>query len=203
MSGNNAGDTTSDDHGVYSFSSVAPGYYHVAVFAQGFANYEGQDIYVDGRGTATINVLLQISALKEQIVVSATGTETPISQIGASVTLIDNEAITSQNKLDVLENLRQVSGAQVVQTSQRGGTTSLFIRGGESSFNKVMIDGAPSNAIGGGFDYAQLSNSGVESVEVLKGSNSVLYGADGLAGVVNVTTKRGRSRIPELKYSVD
>jgi iron complex outermembrane receptor protein/vitamin B12 transporter len=199
----NAGDTVADANGVYTFSSVAAGYYHVAVFAQGFANYEGTDEYFDGKGTKTIDVLLQISALKQQVVVSATGSETPISQLGASVTLIDNEAITSQNKLDVLENLRQVPGAQIVQNGQRGGATSLFIRGGESSFNKVMIDGAPSNAIGGGFDYAQLSNAGVESIEVLKSPNSVLYGADGLAGVVNVTTKRGRSTIPELKYSVD
>lgn len=199
----NAGDTTSDDNGVFTFSSVAAGRYRIAVFAEGFADYTGTEFYADGSGTTPANVLLSISALKEQVVVSATGSETPISQVGASVTLIDNEAITSQNKLDVLENLRQVSGAQIVQTSQRGGTTSLFIRGGESSFNKVMIDGAPSNAIGGGFDYAQLSNAGVESIEVLKGANSVLYGADGLAGVVNVTTKRGRSHIPELKYSID
>lgn len=198
-----AGNTTSDDNGVFTFSPVTMGRYHVAASAQGFADYEGSDEYVAGSGTTTINVLLQISSLKEQVVVSATGSETPISQVGASVTLIDNEAIASQNKLDVLENLRQVSGAQIVQTSQRGGTTSLFIRGGESSFNKVMIDGAPANAIGGGYDYAQLSNAGVESIEVLKGANSVLYGADGLAGVVNVTTKRGRSHIPELKYSID
>ncbi len=66
-----------------------------------------------------------------------------------------------------------------------------------------MIDGVPSNAIGGGFDFAQLSNTGVGSVEVLKGANSVLYGADALSGVVNVTTRRGTSTIPELRYSVD
>src|SRR5262249_48236903 len=107
------------------------------------------------------------------------------------------------NKFDVLEDLRQVSGLQIVQVSQRGGAASLFIRGGESSFNKIMIDSVPSNAIGGGFDFAQLSNTGVADIEVLKGSNSVLYGADALAGVVNITTKRGTSTIPELQYSVD
>ncbi len=150
-----------------------------------------------------MDVLLQITPLAEQVVVSATGSETPISQVGASVSLIDGQDIQAQNKLDVLEDLRQVAGAQIVQTSQRGGITSLFIRGGESSFNKIMIDGAPANAIGGGFDFAQLSNSGVQRVEVLAGANSVLYGADALAGVVNITTQRGTSSLPELKYSVD
>ena len=90
-----------------------------------------------------------------------------------------------------------------MQTSQRGGTTSLFIRGGESDFNKVLIDGIPINAIGGGFDFAQLSNNGVGSVEVLRGANSVLYGSDALSGVVNITIARGTTSIPELKYSVD
>jgi iron complex outermembrane receptor protein/vitamin B12 transporter len=96
-----------------------------------------------------------------------------------------------------------VSGAQIVQTSQRGGSTSLFIRGGESAFNKIMIDGVPANLIGGAFDFAQLSNGGVSTVEVLKGANSVLYGADALAGVVNVTTQRGTSSIPEVRISAD
>jgi iron complex outermembrane receptor protein/vitamin B12 transporter len=127
----------------------------------------------------------------------------PISQIGASVALVDREDIQAENKLDVLENLRDVPGAQIVQTSQRGGTTALYIRGGEPAFNKIMIDGAPANEIGGAFSFAQLSNGGVSSVEVLKGANSVLYGADALAGVVNITTERGTSSIPELKISAD
>jgi vitamin B12 transporter len=197
-----AANAATDTEGAYSFSSVNSGRYHVQVDAPGFASYTGQDVFVDSGG-ATINVTLQISALKQDVIVSATGSEIPVTQVGASVSLIDSDDIQAQNKLDVLEDLRQVSGAQIVQTSQRGGATSLFIRGGESSFNKVMIDGVPANALGGGFDYAQLSNSGVQSVEVLKGANSVLFGADALAGVVNLTTRRGTSTVPELKYSVD
>jgi len=59
------------------------------------------------------------------------------------------------------------------------------------------------NSIGGAFDFGQLSNAGVNSVEVLRGSNSVLYGSDALSGVVNITSSRGTSAIPEVKYSVD
>ncbi len=198
-----SGDTTTSSDGKFSFSSVTSGRYRVQVEAPGFALYTGPEVFVASSETTTSDVVLQLSALKQQMVVSATGSEISIAQVGASVSLIDNQDIQVQNKLDVLENLRQVSGAQIVQTSQRGGTTSLFIRGGESSFNKIMIDGVPSNAIGGGFDFAQLSNSGVQSVEVLKGSNSVLFGADALAGVVNITTQRGMSSIPELKFSAD
>jgi vitamin B12 transporter len=198
-----SGNTTSDAQGVFTISPVTAGRYHVQVEAPGFALYTGPEFFVGASGITTADVLLQISGLKQEVVVSATGSELSVAQVGASVSLIDNEDIKIQNKLDVLEDLRQVSGAQIVQTSQRGGTTSLYIRGGEASFNKIMIDGVPSNSIGGGFDFAQLSNGGVSSIEVLKGANSVLYGADALAGVVNITTQRGSSTIPELKLSID
>ena len=110
--------------------------------------------------------------------------------------MIDSEQINALNKLDVLENLRLIPGAQVVQTSQRGGATSLFIRGGNSDFNKILVDGIPVNDIGGEFDFAQLSNNGVGNIEILRGSNSVLYGSDAFSGVVNITSERGSSTVP-------
>jgi vitamin B12 transporter len=197
-----ANETATDGSGVYNFTSVASGRYHVQIEASGFLSYRSTDMFV-GAGSSTANATLTITPLRQEIVVSATGSEVPIAQVGASVTLVDKPQIDAENKLDVLENLRQISGIQVVQTGQRGGNTSLFIRGGESSFNKILIDGVPANAIGGGFDFAQLSNGGVESIEVLRGANSVLYGADALAGVVNITTQRGESETPELKLWAD
>jgi len=201
--GHAEGDAVTKSNGEFLFQSVSSGRYHIRATSPGFAPYIGQDFFVPSSGAAIADVSLEISTLKNEIVVSATGSETPVSQVGASVGLLDSAEIQAENKLDVLEDIRQISGAQIVQTGQRGGATSLFIRGGESSFNKIMIDGVPANEIGGSFDFAQLSNSGVQSVEVLKGANSVLYGADGLAGVVNVTTERGTSTIPELKLSID
>ncbi len=79
----------------------------------------------------------------------------------------------------------------------------MFIRGGNSDFNKILVDGIPVNDIGGAFDFAQLSNNGVGNLEVFRGSNSVLYGSDALSGVVNITSERGTTTIPEVKYSVD
>jgi iron complex outermembrane receptor protein/vitamin B12 transporter len=203
LNGSNVGQTTSAVDGRFAFDSLKAGRYHITAEAKGFAPFTGPEVSVSGSAITTMPVPLQTGALKQEIVVSATGSETPVTQVGASVAVVDSEDIQAENKLDVLENVRDVSGAQIVQNSQRGGTTSLFIRGGESDFNKVMIDGVPANDIGGAFDFAQLSNGGVSSVEVLKGANSVLYGADALAGVVNVTTQRGTSSTPELQFSAD
>jgi iron complex outermembrane receptor protein/vitamin B12 transporter len=96
-----------------------------------------------------------------------------------------------------------VPGAEIVQSGQRGAATSLFVRGGASDFNKVLIDGVAANDIGGGFDFSSVAVTGVESVEVLREANSVIYGSDSLSSVVSITTRRGRSRIPELTYGID
>ena len=193
----------SDGQGFFSLAAPKEGRYKLQVEATGFAT---QTIPFDvGRNgkSEELTVTLGIGPLTQQVVVSATGFAIPEAQVGASVSVVDSEQIAALNKLDVLENLRLVAGAQVVQTSQRGGTTSLFIRGGESDFNKILVDGIPVNYIGGVFDFAQLSNTGVDNLEVLRGSNSVLYGSDALSGVVNVTSARGTTAIPELKYSAD
>jgi vitamin B12 transporter len=196
-------DGTSDADGSFDLAVPASGLYTPRVEATGFATQNLAPIFVAAGKSEELTVSLRIGSLPQQVVVSATGTPVPEAQVGASVTLIDSHLIQALDKLDVLEDLRFVPGAQIVQTGQRGGITSLFIRGGDSDFNKILVDGIPVNSIGGAFDFAQLSNSGVSSVEVLRGSNSVLYGSDALSGVVNVTSPRGSTPIPELKYSVD
>lgn len=196
--------STSNAEGTFEVTVPGGGRYDVQVEAQGFSSATVSSVFVgSGQTTDIIPVNLSIGPLTEQIVVSATGTATPDTQVGASVSVIDNDQIQTLNKLDVLENLRLIPGAQIVQTSQRGGTTSLYIRGGNSNFNKVLVDGIPVNQIGGDFDFAQLSNNAVGNLEVLRGSNSVLYGSDALSGVVNVTSQHGQTPVPELDYSVD
>jgi vitamin B12 transporter len=196
--------TTSNTDGAFELSVPDGGRYDITVDAEGFAPATISSVFVAARkATEIIPVTLAIGSLTQNVVVSATGTAIPETQVGASITVIDQQQIETLNKLDVLENMRLVPGAQIVQTSQRGGTTSLFIRGGNSDFNKILVDGIPVNNIGGAFDFAQLANTGVASLEVLLGANSVLYGSDALSGVVNVTSERGDTRTPELKYSVD
>src|SRR5580704_5491169 len=190
--------------GTFELSVPNPGRYDVEVEAQGFAAQTVSSVFVAAGKTSEIpTVALSIGPLSQSVVVSATGTAIPVTQVGASISVIDSEQIQSLKRLDVLENLRLVPGAQIVQTGQRGGTTSLFVRGGNSDFNKVLVDGIPVNQIGGAFDFAELSNNGVGNLEILRGSNSVLYGSDALSSVVTVTSPRGETLIPEIKYSVD
>ena len=196
-------DAITDESGRFAVGSDESGRYQVHVEAPGFQSRDTDPIFVAVGDRVALEVTLPIGLLAQQVVVSATAAILPESQVGASVTVIDQEVLDSLGKPDILEALRLVPGAQVVQTGQRGGTTSLFVRGGNSDFNKVIIDGVPVNDIGGSFDFANLPVTGVERVEVLRNPNSVLYGADALASVVNITTRRGTSRLPELSYAVD
>ena len=93
--------------------------------------------------------------------------------------------------MDALEPLEQVPGAQVVQSGQRGAATSLFLRGGNSNANKIMLDGVALNDIGGVVNLGTLATTGIEQVEVLRGPNSVLYGPDAMAGVASPTSRHG------------
>jgi vitamin B12 transporter len=193
--------TATNDLGEFVFSSLSAGRYRVRATAPGFTERESPDVYLGGEKASHIVLSLKIGTVTQQVVVSATGTPAPDSQVGASVAVISNDAVNA--KLDVLEPLRLVAGIQVLQTGPRGGTTDIFVRGGNPDANKVLLDGIPVNDIGGRVEFGNLSATGVERVEVLRGPNSVLYGADALASVVSLSTRQGTTHLPELTYSVD
>ena len=195
--------TRSDETGAFAFRDVAEGRYAVRVEATGFDTRTTDAVFVPGYGRTAIDVVISVGPLQESVVVTAAASELPQARTGAPVTVIDVETLDALQKTDVLEALRLVPGAQVVQTGQRGGPASLFIRGGNSNFNKVLVDGVAANDIGGAFDFGPMATAGVERIEVLRQSNSVMYGSDALAGVVNITTRRGRTRLPQLEASAD
>jgi iron complex outermembrane receptor protein/vitamin B12 transporter len=196
-------ETTTGPEGNFTFLGVESGRYQAQAAAAGFEAVLSDTIFVGASGQANLQLALRIGPLEQEMVVTAAASEVPVAQIGAPVTVIDAATLEQLGKTEIFEAIRTVPGVQIQQTGQRGQTASLFVRGGESSFNKVLIDGIPANDIGGAFDISELQTTGVESVEVLRSSNSVLYGTDAMTGVVSVTTKRGRTRIPEVSYSID
>jgi vitamin B12 transporter len=195
-------ETVSDPRGEFSFETVESARYQISVIAPGFEPHVTAPFFA-GAGRTTVEVPLQIGLLEQDVVVTAAATELPASQVGAPVTVVDRDTIDTLAKPDVLEALRIIPGADVVQTGARGGTTSLFLRGGASNFNKVLIDGVPANDIGGAFDFSDVTTTGIDRVEVLRDANSVLYGSDALTGVISLTTRRGSTRTPEVSLAFD
>jgi vitamin B12 transporter len=128
------------------------------------------------------------------VVVTATRSPLAAERAPSSVTVVTGEQLRREGIATVADALRQVPGLSLVQTGSYGGATSLFIRGGESKYTKVLIDGVPVNDAGGAYDFSTLTADNVERIEVVRGPASVLYGSDAVAGVVQVFTRPGGGR---------
>jgi len=191
--------TNSDSGGHYSFAIASQGRFRVRAQAASFQPATSDQKFV--AGAAEIDLTLSPSVVAQQIVVTATGVPTPEAETGASISVIGEQALDTRRAVE--EELRIQPGAQVTSTGQIGSLTSLNVRGGYSDMNKVLIDGIPANSIGGFVDFSNLSASGYEKAELYRGPNSALYGSDALASVLDITTRRGVTPLPELGYAVD
>ena len=125
------------------------------------------------------------------VVVTATRTKLTRDRVPQSVSVLTGEQLRAQGITTVADALRQVPGVSLAQAASYGSATSLFIRGGESKFTKVLLDGVPVNDAGGAFDFSSLTTDNVERIEIVRGPASVLYGSDAVAGVVQVFTRHG------------
>ncbi|OGD18729.1 MAG: hypothetical protein A2Y70_03415 [Candidatus Aminicenantes bacterium RBG_13_64_14] len=137
------------------------------------------------------------SALRHDIVVTATRLETPEKKVGSSLTVITGEELARGHKAYVLEALENVLGLSTLRNGGPGATSSVSIRGANSEHTLFLLDGLelndpinPSRS----YDLAHLSLSQVERVEILRGPQGLLYGSDALGGVVNIITRAGRGK---------
>jgi len=137
----------------------------------------------------TDTIQLEIAAQVDTIRVSASTLDVPLSEQGNSTSVILREEIASRNEPLAADLLRYLPGITVNQTGPRGSTTSLFVRGGDSNFNLVQIDGVPVNAFGGAFDFAHIPTDWLDRVEVIRGPESAVYGSYANASVVNFVTR--------------
>ncbi len=131
------------------------------------------------------------TARTKPVVVTATRSALDAERAPSSVTVLSGADLRREGITTVADALRQVPGLTLAGTGSYGGATSLFIRGGESKYTKVLVDGVPVNEAGGAFDFSTLTTDNVERIEVVRGPASVLYGSDAMAGVVQIVTRAG------------
>ena len=132
----------------------------------------------------------------EPVVVTATRTETPAEQLGASVTVITGEEIDTRRYPTVDEALRGVPGVDIRRSGSFGKSTSISIRGANPNQVQVLVDGMRvKSPTLGQVDLSDLSPELIERIEVIRGPQSTLYGADAIGGVVNIITRRGKGPV--------
>lgn len=111
------------------------------------------------------------------------------------MTVITAEEIAQRQAATVADVLRYVLGLTIVESGSSGTTTSVFTRGSNSYQTLVLIDGVrANNPFDGRFDFGNLVTDNIERIEIVRGSQSTLYGSDAIGGVIHIITKRGAGR---------
>jgi len=128
----------------------------------------------------------------DPVIVTGTKIETPAEQVGATVTVIDGEEIETRIYPTVDEALRQVPGVEIRRSGSFGKTTSISIRGANPNQVQVLVDGVRvKSPTLGQVDLADIAPESIERIEIIRGPQSTIYGADAIGGVVQIITKRG------------
>ena len=127
-----------------------------------------------------------------ETVVAATRSPQPLTDLVADISVVDRETIESSGATGLADLLARLPGVEFARNGGPGTTTSVFLRGAESRFTAVFIDGVrvDSQATGGA-PWESIPLGLVDRIEVLRGPAGAVYGSDALGGVVQIFTKRG------------
>lgn len=131
------------------------------------------------------------SAELPKIVITATKAPVSQTQLSVPVTIITGAELRAKGITQVADALRQVTSAAIVANGSYGSITSIFLRGGESRYTKILVDGVPLNAPGGYIDLSNLTTDNVDRIEIVRGASSVVHGADAVSGVIQIFTRTG------------
>ncbi len=182
-----------DDHGGFDFN-VSP-------------LFENIQLRVTAAGFQTVTVPVGVAAIQlalapqsDSIRVTGSAIDTPASQQGTSVSIITSQEIRERNEAQPIDLLRTLPGVTISQSGSRGALGSLFIRGGDSKYNLVLLNGIPINSFyfGGLFDFSQIPSDFISEIGVARGPQSAVYGSYAIAGAVSLMT-----RSPENGPSLD
>jgi vitamin B12 transporter len=198
MQGAEIAHTVTGERGQFRFQGLASGTYTVKVFLAGFGATTAT-----ARAGENIRLVLPLAPVHERVVVTATRTPAATSQLGASTSVITREQIADEDTPLVSDLLQSLPGITVARNGAPGGVTSVFARGGESDYNKVMLDGVPLNLAGGALDFNTLTTGNLERVEVVRSAESTLFGSGAMTSVIQLFTRQGNAetRRPHFSFS--
>jgi vitamin B12 transporter len=188
--------TVSGGDGRFSLT-LAPGRYRVTISRDSFAQVV-QEITIVPSETREWNVRMTLEPLSSKVVVTAQTLPLDADSSPAPVTILTREQIEQRVATSLPDLLATQPGFSLGRTGAEGGQTSLFLDGGNSNYTKVLVDGAPVNQPGGLVDFSNFTIDNIEKIEVVHGAESALYGSDAMAGVIQIFTRRGTTRTPEV-----
>jgi len=191
---------TTSPEGLATFHPTAAVSYWLRVLAPGFAEQISE---VSATTDEPLTVQLHIAPASQTVVVTATRSPVPGQSANASIAALSAAQLEIMQPVAANEALRFLPGAVIDTQGRRGGLASLFVRGGDSRYNKVIVDGAPIDEPGGTFDFGVLPLAETDRLEFVRGAQSTLYGSDAMTSVVQTWTRAGSTTVPELRFGAD
>ncbi len=185
---------TSSAEGAYHLS-LSPGRYLLHFSHEPFAPRDFTLDLTPGE-SRIIDLRLELERLSSSVVVTAEAEPVLSSQTIAPTDVFTREEIDQRQSVTLPDLLLFSPGVAIDRTGPFGGTSSLFLNGGNSDFTKVLVDGTPINPPGSAVDFSSLTTENIDKVEIVRGAESAIYGSDAVSGVVQLFTHRGETHIP-------
>lgn len=186
--------TYTNSEGEFSLPDIPPGEYVLSVSAVGFRPLK-KNITVEQGREIFIELNLEISVTElEQVVVTGTLKETSIKESPVKVSWISNEALRKSGSDNLMDAIKYINGLYKQVDCAVCGTSNIRINGMEGPYTSVLIDGMPvMGALASVYGLNGINPNIIESLEIIKGPNSTLYGSQAMGGVVNIITKNPKT----------
>ncbi|MFD2532701.1 TonB-dependent receptor [Gracilimonas halophila] len=186
--------TFTNSEGEFSLLDIPPGEYVLSVSAVGFKPHK-KNISVEQGKETYLEFDLRISVTElDQVVVTGTLKETSIKESPVKVSWISNEALKKSGSDNLMDAIKYINGLYKQVDCAVCGTSNIRINGMEGPYTSVLIDGMPvMGALASVYGLNGINPNIIESLEIIKGPNSTLYGSQAMGGVVNIITKNPKT----------
>jgi len=147
-------------------------------------------------------ITLALAPLSDRVLVTSAGAPIAMEEAGVAANVFTSADFAARQFPFVQDLLRDVPGMSIVQTGRNGGLTNLYARGGDGDTTMVLLDGIPVTDPGGSLDFVHLTSTGLDRLEVVRGPESALYGAEASSAVIQMFTQHGdvESQIPHGSF---
>src|SRR5580700_256969 len=160
---------------------------------------------LDLAAASDARITLEIAGSVESVVVSANRTETTPEQAVVSANVITEQQLAARQFPMLFDMLREIPGLQIDAYGPPGALAEVLTRGSDYTGTLVLLDGVPLNDPGGELHLENLTSEGLDRIEIVRGPESALFGAEAAAGVIQLFTKHGdpENAVPHGSFSYE
>jgi TonB-dependent heme/hemoglobin receptor len=188
-----------DSNGNFSLANLPNGKYRITIESAGFST-ASREISLNGGENQTADFTLSVGSINENVTITATRTQVATTDTTVPVSVLTRENIEEQNVNTIGDVFRSLPGTSTV--NEGAFQVRPRIRGLESNRILILVDGerlnnARTSTTQSGIEIGLVETEQIETLEVVRGAGSVLYGTDALAGTVNIITKDAPRNLDE------